>query len=245
MENTLPMISNKKSLVVKGVGSLAVLGTIGFALPLIVNAFMGAMTILGIGVVVIIGGIGAKFLPLIFQITENKVLNLRVQNAQSNPIETLQNNYIKGCEKLEERKKDLIFHATETRNMETELQKTLEDFPDQDWSDTENAIKNSKLRYQEKEQETAELEIALEVAAKTIKVWARRLKLAESTQRLENIGGNSKEDVIQEILKDAATTEVSSRLNNALASTQVNRGVKEKKEAIQNNSSKKLSNNAM
>jgi hypothetical protein len=251
MENDVVMLPNirerfnKKVLLVKGFGTVLTLAGIGIALPFIVNAFLGGMTLIGLGVVAVLGGLGSKFLPYLGQVTENRVLSLRKDEARKNPIEQLQGNYIKGCTARDKKKEILKEYATEIKNMEGELSQTRQEFPDQDWSETEAAITTAQQDYNDQEQAFAELEESLVATDKIIKVWDRKLRMADKTQRLRNISGNTREDVTNEILRDVATTEITSRLNSAMAAMQVDKGIKERRAVIQANGNKKLTEKPM
>jgi hypothetical protein len=251
MENDVVIVPNirkrfnKKALLVKGLGTIVTLAGVSIALPLIVNAFFGGMTLIGLGAVAVLGGLGSKFLPYLGQMTENRVLSLRKGEARKNPIEQLQGNYIRGCAARDKKKEILKEYATEIKNMEGELSQTKQDFPDQNWSETETAISAAQQDYDDQEQAFAELEESLVATDKIIKVWDRKLRMADKTQRLRNIGGNTREDVTNEILNDVATTEITSRLNSAMAAMQVDKGVKERRAAIQANGNKKLTEKPM
>jgi hypothetical protein len=249
-QSSLPVISGRflnKSLLVKVVGGIITVGGISFALPYLVSAFLGGMTIVGLGIVALITALGSRFVPLLFQAVDNAALGLRKANARNNPIEQLQNSYIKGCESRDKKVAYLTDYATEIKNMQDELKISVSDFSDQDWSETEKAIKHAQDDYETQSQAVAELEESLVEMDKVIKVWERKLKMAESTQKLRTKGGgNAKEEVVLQLLNDEAAREIASRVNRSMAVMEVDSNVKSKRAAIrEQNGAKKLSDKAM
>ena len=242
----LPMVSNKKSLLIKTTGGLVLMGGVGFALPLITNVFLGGMAISAIAVTAVVAAITCRFIPLIFQKIDNIVLGLEKDEVRKRPIEQLQNSYLKGCELAEKEKKKLTEFQTKINNLQTFLEKNLKDFPDQDWSATENDLREAKEDYKDNEAAVAELILSTEMSKKQIDFWERRLETAKITEEMHEVGGKTRNDILQEFLKDVATAEVASRLNKACAVVSVDRGLKKRrKELTEAAGAKRISNSAM
>lgn len=244
MENDsgfLPAVSqgiNKKSLLVKGVGALTVIGGFGLMWPLILNALFGITTFYILGVSILVAAVGSKFVPLIFDKVDNLVLGLRKDEAEKNPILQLQKNSIDGQVELDLRKENLEEQRANIDSLKTELAGAQKDFPDGDWTAAEEDIKIAETEYAVNEQEVAELEASLEAANKQIKYWERNLKLIEKSDKLKR-SKNPREAAIQQILNDTATMAVLDRIGKARAAGRVKQGLKDRREALKISSNNK------
>src|SRR3989339_146274 len=230
---------NKGSLVVKGVGALAVIGGVGLLLPTLVNAFLGGMTLLGIGAVVLVGLAMSKFVVFFGQKLDNQIMGLRKKEARENPIEQLQNELISSQRIFDARKIALSDFHSEIKNTEDDLKKSKDEFPNEDWSSDEITLSEAKAQYKEKEIELGEAEGALLAFAGQIKVRERRLKMAMSTEKLTAKTKSSKEEVVSKILIDEAFDAVRDRLNSAMSAIQVEASLRKSRQERTEKNSKK------
>lgn len=230
---------NPGSLAIKGVGAVAVIGGVGFLLPVFVNAFMGGMTLLGIGIIALVGTGLAKSVGYFGQVLDNRILGLRKKEARDNPIEQMQNELIASQQIFDKKKIALTEFASEIRNMKDDLKQSKEEFPDEDWSADESTIDETEHRYQDEQTRLGEIEESLRKSTGLIKVMERRLHMAKSLGKVNAPDRTSKEEIESQIFLREAVNSIRSQLNSVMSATQVEAGLRKSRlERIENGKKK-------
>jgi hypothetical protein len=187
------------------------------ASPVIFLALKGILGLLAFGVAAGVGLALLKLTPWFSMKVSNLVMKLIIREAETNPIETLENLHIEKTEELHKADEAIVEFETEIRNYDDQRKEFQKQYPEEAASFTEISEKmHEALKLQKAEQETARTKLA-DLAQRIDKARAI-YKMSLAAQRVTELSNSAAAKVYQEIKQKIAFESVQSELNSSFAS---------------------------
>ena len=187
------------------------------AAPYVMLALKATLGVLAIAAVAAGGVAALRLTPWISMKLSNFVMRRVMQEAQANPIETLENLRIEKTAELEKADAAVVDFETEVRNYDGKTRVFARDYPDeaaeyQEISETMHA----GLKQQQDEQMNARA--ALVDLGQQIDKAHAIYTMALAAERVEKLSKSAEQRVFQDIKKKIAFDAVTSKMNRAFAS---------------------------
>lgn len=209
------MTNEQRKKRIETIAKLVGLGVVGF----LVAPFV-LITIKGLVGLIVAAAIGLFAVNVAIPWYSRALANWRIKaikaEAMKNPVETLQNNYIKQQEKLNESAKKISTFSAKVSNFEDELELFVKRFPDQAAKFQDNLKKMQQLlglrqkNYKRAVQELKSFELEIE---KADAIW----QMAQAALAMNEAAGMTEDDLLEKISKDTAIDSVTTSLNTAIA----------------------------
>lgn len=231
-------VSNKPPNLKQAIGIRLAAGFGGLAVLALLAPLIWAAVSAGVGLVVLLliasTGIGIfQTLPLLAQKWENKVLELRREEARKRPIETLM-NYLKQKKQFVKDFKDAVVSiGSQVRSSEDMVAERKRDKPNWDSSRKDKAIAEMKIAHQTLVQKYQAGEKALAELEEIIEDKKFDWKFGQvGGQAIEAMNALNGEDLVEEMLAGEAFDSVRDNYNAVFSALEV--------EAVKLNSNKAL-----
>lgn len=231
MNSTLTPEQRKQRLetIVKVVGLLAIAVILG---PLYLTILHGlgviAALLVGVGVLFTVN----KFLPYFALAIGNARLKAIKAEAAKNPVETLQNDYMKRQSALEEFRQKITVFAAEVMNFADKLVEFSQKFPAEAPKFKENLAKMKQLlalrqkKYSQAQDNLAAYELEIQKAGA---IW----DMGQAAAKLNEAAGMTEEDFFAKIQVETALNSVQTNLNQAFADLEISLLDEDKEKAQQ------------
>ena len=200
---------------------LAAVGILGLVIlqPFLWSAFLASLDIAGIA---ILGGLGlgaSFFLPYFGQKLENKVLQLRKDEARRKPIEQMQNQLLRRTEQLGQFKGALLKIASKIKSLERAIEERAKSCPGHDLSGTRKSLDAMNTYYQQQKGRLKQAEKTLEEFKFAVDQKIFEHDFAQAGQDIwQGISKTGKESLQQDMLTDEAFKSVEAAFDEAFAS---------------------------
>jgi hypothetical protein len=212
---------DRKLLLTRGGAVLAGLLGLAVLLPVLWFALLSSLSLLGLGIVGIIGVGIFTALPMLGQRFENKLLQMRKQEARRNPIEQLQSRLILEGQKITTLEKALGtingFIATMARMLDEEKRSD----PDHDLSVSEKSLIAMRRFYDTHVEKLKAAQTAMNNFAKEIKRKEFEFKFSQVGQAALASVNSTDRDITQKLLTDEAFKEVEEQFDKVFGALEV------------------------
>lgn len=202
----------------------AVVGSVGLlamSLSFIYAAFLASLGLIGIGVAALIGIAGAKFLPWLMMKIENKVLNLQMDEAAENPIETRANIAMRRREEIERAALVDAEIEAKIKGVDRDIREYKAQYPNDDVSEFEAAMVEMKRLHDEMGQNIEEAARNLQQYEAQTKMLSAKLRMALGVQDLaQAMNPNSVRKAYDKLFSETATRAVDEKFDTSMASLQ-------------------------
>lgn len=209
-EQQLLAKASKYKWVLLGIGTILVAGE--FA-GLIIS---GVEAVLALGATVIGGGAVVYFTPVIAMKAANARMKMLVGEAEKNPIETLQNDFIFRNKQLQTADDSITDFDTEIRSYDDQMRDFKQQYPEEADSFEEISTEmHAGLKEMKAEQAVARA--AVSDLAQKIKKAQAIWKMSLAAQRVTSFSKTSEAKVFADIKQQVAFDAVRSQLNHSFA----------------------------
>lgn len=206
----------------RALAATAVIGLLAVTAPLVtmaVTAGVGLITLAGMAVV---GFVGLQALPLGLQKLENRLLQLRKQEARDNPIVQLQNDCLRREERLQTFRRALATIGGQIESMREMVEERKGKAPHHVLDKQEHAIARMDHFYQANIGRLKEAHEALEDFRTQVKQKSFEWEFAQRGQIvMEALNPTEMQDLMQGLLSDEALRSVQNRFNMVFAELDV------------------------
>ena len=204
----------KLAAALKWVGGFLVVAVIS---PIIFLALKATLGLIALGIAAGTGLTLLKLTPWFSMKVSNLVMKLVVHEAETNPIETLENLRIEKAAELLKADEAIIEFETEIRNYDDKTQEFSKQYPEESASFKEISTKmHEALLLQKTEQEAARVKLA-DLGQRIEKARAI-YDMSMAAQRVTELSSSAAAKVYQEIKQKIAFDSVRSELNKSFAS---------------------------
>lgn len=204
-------------------------------------AFLGTISLVGIGACGLLLVGAAKALPLISQKWENKLLSLRKTEARKNPHEQMDNEYIRRQTILNEEEVALTEASTTISTLKTQLDNQLRQNPEFDLTQEYSDLKNMAEDLEERVALLKEAKEELVRFKNYIALKKQKHKYALEANRVrDKLNSNAAEHATNAVLFDEADDEMERQYNRSFAAMEIARATRTNKagaKALANNPS--------
>lgn len=182
------------------------------------TAVVAGAGLLALGLMAGVGALTFSALPLLMQKAENKLLALRKAEARKNPVEQLQNDCLRRAERLNTFRQALVNIGGHIESMREMLEERRRTNPGQSLERQQRALERMGFFY--------EVHIGrLREANSVLEAFEHMVKQKEFEWRFATLAGDimralnprEAEELMQNILTDAALKEVQQRFNAVYA----------------------------
>jgi hypothetical protein len=184
----------------------------------ILKAVLAGAGLLALGAIAAIGVLTFSAMPLLMQKLENRLLALRKAEARKNPVEQLQNDCLRRAERLNTFRQALVNIGGQIGSMRDMLEERRRINPSQNLERQQRALERMGFFYEVHIGRLKEANAALSAFQELVKQkefeW-RFATLAGDIMRALN--PREAEELLQNILSDAALKEVQQRFNAVYA----------------------------
>lgn len=200
---------------------LAAVGILGLVIiqPFLWSAFL---TSLGLAGIAILGGLGfgiSLFLPYFGQKLENKVLQMRKQEARENPVEQMQNQLLRRTGQLNQFKAALLKIASKIKSLERAIEERAKSCPGHDLGGMRKSLDAMNMYYQQQKGRLKQAEKTLEEFKSAVDQKIFEHGFAQAGQDiLRSMSTTGKESLQQDMLTDEAFRSVEAAFDEAFAS---------------------------
>jgi|SRR5271157_1752164 len=209
-EQQLLAKANKYKWVLLGIGAVLLAGELSGLI------IAGAEALVILGATVISGAGLIYFLPAIAMKAANVRMKMIVGEAEKNPIETLQNDYVYRQNQLQQADDSIQEFDTEIRNYDDQCREFKQQYPEEAENFEEISQEmHSGLKEMKTEQAAARAVVA--DLAQKIKKATAIYKMSLAAQRVTSFSKTSEEKVFADIKQQVAFDAVRSQLNRSFA----------------------------
>jgi DNA repair exonuclease SbcCD ATPase subunit len=197
---------------------LGALGLVSFIVSPVILLVLKGMV--GLIAAIAVGWAAIWFTPVVASMFANWRIKALKAEAFRNPIETLQNQYIKGKEKLADFREKIKDSVAEFENFKSKLAGFVQKYPQEAQKFEDAKLKLSRLitqhktRFQKAEQE---LEAQQAEIVKASAIW----DMANALNAASDAVGMTEEDFFARIQTETAFDSVTKNFNSALAELEV------------------------
>lgn len=207
-----------KSTLVRGVAIAGMVGLAALVMPIVYLAFWSMLGVIGVIVAAGISAALVKAIPFLSQKWENKLLGLRIKEAQTNPIEQIQNNVLRKADQLRVFKSGLETIFSQITTLETSLKAQEKKDPEEDFTDQWGAVNKMKAFYELKKENYAQAYKALEDYKKAVERAKFKYGFGTAAQGIAAaMNANDAEALMQNMLSDESFKSIDMKFNSAFA----------------------------
>lgn len=214
--------TQKKTLIARGLITAGIIGVLAVSAPVLVAAASAGVSMMILGGVAAVGFVAVQFLPLIGQKLDNYILAQRKAEAESNPIEQMQNFFLERAEQVRLVGEAATNIEAQVRGLEQRLDKRQKEKPNADLSEQRTQLQqmrdSSKVlteRYCDASDALKELENIID--DEKFK-WDFNIAGGQAIKALSNATG---EQVISTMLADTAFAAVRDNFNKTFAALDI------------------------
>lgn len=192
------------------------IGVLAIAAPVLVMALEGLLALIAIGIV---GVTTIMFAPVVAMKMANLRMKMIVEEAEKNPIETLQNVYVERTNEYNQTSQDLEDWDTEIRNFDDEANGFKKEYPEDTFQNKQYS-EISEAMHQglaDAREDHAQAEKDLEALNVAIKKAKAIYKMALATQKVTQFSKDAQAKVFQDIKTQVAFDSVRSNLNRSFS----------------------------
>lgn len=194
-------------------------GIVGMAIisPLLFLALKGVALLLALGVSVGAGLVMLRLSPIVSMKVSNLLIKGIVNEAEANPIETMQNLLIEKTQELHDADTSIVDFETEVRNYDDQAADFSKQYPDEAASYTEISERmHEGLEQQKQKQNDARKQLG--DLAEKIKKAEAHYKMALAVAKVTKLSKTAEKEIFQKIREAVAFDSVRSSLNRSFAS---------------------------
>jgi hypothetical protein len=208
--------------IVRGVAIAATLALLALSAPLVWAAVSAGAGLAALAGMAAVGCAAFQAVPLAMQKLENRVLALRKAEAQTNPIEQLQNDCLRREKRLNEFRAALVTIGGQIESMRQMVQERKHLAPHHVLDRQERAIERMEHFYRANIDRLEEARNALEAFRTQIKQKVFEWEFAQAGQVvMAALNPAEMQDLMQDILSDEALRTVQNRFNMVFAELDV------------------------
>lgn len=187
---------------------------LGFVVvPIILKALVG-LAGLAVGAAFATGTV--YYAPVFAMKAKNRRLKAIKEEAAKNPIETMQVQYGKRLEDLEDRRQKVLVLAAKTSDYEGKLQEFKEEWP-KDAPKFDDELHKMKLLLERRQQKYERTKVAVGKYEVEIRRADALWQMAQATRDLRKTAGETNDDFMDKVKKETAIDSVTSAVNEAFA----------------------------
>lgn len=206
----------------RGLALLATLGLLAIAAPLVWAAVSAAVGIMGLVGIIVVGVATFQVLPVLLQKMENHVLQLRKNEARTNPIEQLQNEMLRRAERLQVFRRALVTVGGQIETIRELLQVCQQRDPTHALERHQRALNRLQQFHEVNLARLAKAQAALEEFRSMVErksgEWRIALAISEASELLDP---HATDNLLQDLLTDTALRTVQERFNSVFAELDV------------------------
>ena len=207
---------------IRVLGAVGALALLTFAAPFIWSAVAAGLGLAALAAMGAVGVVVFQAMPLGMQKLENRLLQLRKDEARRNPIEQLQNELLRRGEKLRSFQRALVTVGGQIESIGQMLEERQHKDPDHVLHRQQQALERLQQFHGVNLRRLREAQAALEEFRFTIErkesEWRIALAIGEATDMLDP---NATENLMQDLLTDTALRSVQERFNMVFAELDV------------------------
>jgi hypothetical protein len=201
---------------------MATIALLAIAPPLIAAAVSAGLGLAALAGMAIVGIAAFQSLPLAMQKLENRLLSARKAEAQSNPIEQLQNDCLRREQRLLAFRRALVTIGGKIESMTQMLEERAHQDPDHVLERQRRALERMRHFYECNLVRLNEAQAALEAFRQLVKQKMFEWEFAQAGQVVMNaLQPGELEDMMQGLLSDEALRSVQDRFNSVFAELDV------------------------
>ncbi|MBK6595585.1 MAG: hypothetical protein IPG23_24365 [Burkholderiales bacterium] len=206
----------------RAMAAVAMLALLAITAPLITLAVTAGAGLITLGSMALVGFVALQALPLGLQKLENRLLKLRKQEAQDNPIEQLQNDCLRREERLKAFRRALVNIGGQIESMRQMLHERRDKAPHHVLDKQERAIARMDHFYKANIARLDEAHHALEDFRSQVKQKVFEWEFAKAGQDvMAALNPSEMQDLVQDLLSDEALRAVQNRFNMVFAELDV------------------------
>jgi hypothetical protein len=201
---------------------VATIGLLAVAAPLIALAVSAGFGLVALAAIAIVGIGLFQSIPFALQKLENRLLAARKVEAQSNPIEQLQNDCLRREQRLVEFRRALVTIGGKIESMSQMVEDRAHQDPNQVLERQRIALKRMRHFYECNLVRLNEAQAALDAFRQQVKQKMFEWEFAQAGQVVMNaLQPSELEDMMQGLLSDEALRSVRDRFNTVFAELDV------------------------
>ena len=221
-QNSLTTRDSDQSVLLRATAVAGLVALLALATPLIwaaVSAGLGLAALAGLGAV---GFALFQSMPLALQKLENRLLAARKAEAQSNPVEQLQNECLRRAQRLVEFRHALVSIGAKIESMTEMVQERAHLDPNHVLERQMRALQRMRHFYDVNVQRLNDAQAALEAFQTQVKRKAFEWEFAiEGRIVMRALKPDARENLLQDLLTDTALRTVQDRFNTVFAELDV------------------------